>query len=159
MDESVIFKKHVAAAMPQRRWFIIIASLLMALILDLIAVYMYYWQPVKRNHKGDASESVVVNGSVASESVAATAPTVMTSVQGDLQPSVDFYLKSSNAQSGPAIDTSEPPVQLPLALPSKPALLVTNDEPKTRQDPPIFKECPPAVETLGLCSPEVKLEE
>lgn len=56
----------------------------------------------------------------------------------DKTPSVAAPVAGTRTRSGPA----------PLAVP----------EAKSRQDSPVIEDCPPAVATLGLCSPTPKLE-
>jgi hypothetical protein len=141
-----------------RTWRFVTSAILFA----AIAIFVYYSSeqsspPAKKQPVMQLAPSV--SGTLISAD--ATAPIVAPPI---VAPPVEAALAPTSTTPKTAVDASE--LAEPLALASRavsaaPTVrpsVTTRAEVKTRQDPPIFKDCPQAVAALGLCNPGTKQE-
>ena len=126
------------------------------LIAGIASVYLYNGQPVRLVRMQGVKQSVPdVSG----------APKTELSVPLTLAAKTDAALTPAGLVSKPATETNKldkvstlaPSDAADVALPMR-SLSSTAADVRIRQDPPIFRECPQAVATLGLCSPATKKE-
>jgi ribosomal protein L40E len=147
-------KTDANATRTRRRWLAAIAVLLLALAIDLVFVYFYYGEP-EQLAQTEIEKTEVIKQAV--QEVPGEPKPVGPTPQDAVMP-VAAALKPEDTATLPAT-RPQVPVNVPSRAPPKPVaalavrpLPATTAPVKIRQDPPVFKECPQALATLGLCN-------
>ena len=125
---------EVAATRSRRRWLMLGAALLLALVVNFVYVYVRDQQPEQAEQKAAQGERQAAPDVPGAPAPAGAAPS-------PAEARVDSALTLETGNDG-------------LEKPSSPA----QADVQTRQAPPQFTDCPPAVAALGLCNPDTKQE-
>lgn len=142
------------ATRSRRRWLVAIGVLLLALAIDTVSVYSYYGEP-EQLAQTEIEKTEVVKQAVPEVPVEPK-PDGLTP-QDPVMP-VDAALKPEDTASKVATRSEVPEKVPPRAPPKAVSALAVRPLPataapvKSRQEPPVFNECPQAVATLGLCN-------
>lgn len=143
-----------SATRSRRRWLVTIAVLLLVLAVDMVAVYFYYGEPEQlaqtEIEKAIVSKQAVPDVLGEPKSDSFTSPNAVIPVDAALKPE-NMTPKSATRLEVTEKMPSRAPPQAVAALAVRP-LPATTAAVRILQEPPVVKECPQAVATLGLCN-------
>jgi len=153
MDGTTSSEMGVTASGPRLRTLIAVPALLLALLVT--SVYLYYEPPSQLRPTQDIPQPAPVIS--AAPMPAESTPSVTAAQIDSALPATDAIPRLATGTGAPKKAPSLAPPDVDSAQTVRPPSATVVEE-KTRQDSPIFEECPQAVATLGLCSPGPKQE-
>lgn len=157
VDKTVSSATGVTATTrPERRWLLVPAALLLALLINLAYVHFYSGPPEQLSQQ-QGKKQLAPDAAGTPEPEGSRPPAVASQADPALKPADTVQKNASGADGLEKAPSGEPPAD-GAALAGRP-LPATDDEVKARQVPPIFKECPQAVATLGFCNQGTRQEQ
>jgi ribosomal protein L40E len=157
------------AARSRRRWLVAIAGLLLVLAIDMVFVYFYYGEPEQlaqteiekpgigktEPEKTEPEKTEIVKQAVPEVPVepkpdGLAPPEPAMPVDAALKPEDTAPIPATRPQASQKVPSRAPPKAV-AAVAVRPLPAATPPV-KRRQEPPVSKECPQALATLGLCN-------
>lgn len=152
-------KTGANATRSRRRWLVAIAVLLLVLAIDVVSVYFYYGEPRQLAQTGiretETEKTKLLKQSTPEAQVepkpdSHTPQNTVISVEAALKPEDTMPKPATRPEVTEKVPSRAPP-QAVTALAVRPLPMATAAI-ETLQGPPVIKECPQAVATLGLCN-------
>ncbi|MEO6321379.1 MAG: zinc ribbon domain-containing protein [Polaromonas sp.] len=156
VDEAVSSATGVTATRPVRQWLAVSAALLLVLVIGFAYLHFYSGQPEQLSQQA-GEKQLTPDASGTPQSEGSRPPAVASQAESALRPADTVQKNASSADGLEKAPSRETPAD-GAALAGRP-LPATDDEVTVRQIPPIFKECPQAVATLGLCNQGTRQEQ
>ena len=138
----------------RRRWLVAIVVILLVLVIDMVSVYFYYGEPEQLAQT--EIEKTKVSKQAVPDVLGEPKPDSLTPLNAMIP--VDAASKADDTAPKPATRPEGTEKVPSRASPQAVAVLAVRPLPATTaamkilQHPPVIKECPQAVATLGLCN-------